>query len=911
MTERKPNKYAIRATLPAVLRYAAIFAALLTIIAVGIGFYVATSKPEFRGKEFPAALSKNLTGVVNGYKRRETENGIPKYMVVADIARTFDDNHQELDNVRLELYKNGDTAVFDSIASEKAVYIPKAGTKDFTIFFAGDVLLKTSDALQVRTDQLNYKSETKIALAEEYLEFDRGGISGNSVGATVEIEKKLLALHRDVHVSAIGGTGDEIDKMGIKSAEMNANNAVVDGVAEIVRLRGAVDINVVPAEKSGYRQPTSIHARSADVFFEEKAVRRVELENDVVISQPGSGGNDGGMTSRAGRAVAEITGQVDRVEMSRGVTIETVRDGKKISSKSSNAVYRRASAMYELNGGVLIESIRNDSPVKATSENAVYHQTTGEIQLRGNAVLSQGGDKITGETLKGLLNSDNRLVFASSESSAKLNQQRSGRRVEASSDSMKAWFDNGQEVSRAEARGRSVINVVPDEKSRYSSFEVKAPTGVDFKFEAGGTIAEIRTLGRTTLALDPGSNPSDRSYRSVTADEIRTFFRPSTNELSEAKAKGDAVLSISPAAGSSSDYSTQVRSESLQCSFYPGNNARSCVTGKPGTAERTFSSGARPKQKIQADTLTADFDAKSKEVSLFKGSGNAKFNEGERNGIAGSITYSPIEKMVRLRNGEPTVWDNRARARAGAIDWDIGAEKSRLTGGVSTTYFNLRQTGGAAPFTESGTPVFITANEASFDHRARVAVYSGNARAWQEKNYVRGNSLQIEESAGRFLARGNVETGLYDVGKTVGGKNSKQPVFVKAGSMRYERAESRLSYNEKVDIRQGSERILADSAEVLLDSNNSLTKTVATGNVVITQPGRKATADWAAYDAIAETIEMKGDPASFVDSNSGSTSGKVVKVDLKSKKAVNSGSSTKNGSGRIRSVYKVRDGRLN
>jgi lipopolysaccharide export system protein LptA len=129
--------------------------------------------------------------------------------------------------------------------------------------------------------------------------------------------------------------------------------------------------------------------------------------------------------------------------------------------------------------------------------------------------------------------------------------------------------------------------------------------------------------------------------------------------------------------------------------------------------------------------------------------------------------------------------------------------------------------------------------------------------------------------------------------------------------MLYLRNESHIRYQSDVDMRQGTDRITAGLADVFLDADNSLSRTVAQNNVVITQPNRKATGDFAQYDAIAETVILKGNPARFSDSESGSTSGKTLSVDLKTKRAINNGSETKNGSGRIRSVYKVKNGRIN
>src|SRR6478672_7979155 len=93
-----------RTKMPVIMRWTAIFALVLTVVGIGIGFYRARSNKEFRMIPGLAELSKDVTAVVNGYERRETDGEVLKYYIKADKATTFSDNHQELDNAYLEAY---------------------------------------------------------------------------------------------------------------------------------------------------------------------------------------------------------------------------------------------------------------------------------------------------------------------------------------------------------------------------------------------------------------------------------------------------------------------------------------------------------------------------------------------------------------------------------------------------------------------------------------------------------------------------------------------------------------------------------------------------------------------------------------------------------------------------------------
>ena len=97
-------------------------------------------------KGLPTELSENVLAEVSGYERRESEGDVVKYYIKADKAKTFTDNHQELENVFLQVYdETGEK--FDQMTAAKAIYIP-AENKNFTAFFAGDVNIETRDSLK-------------------------------------------------------------------------------------------------------------------------------------------------------------------------------------------------------------------------------------------------------------------------------------------------------------------------------------------------------------------------------------------------------------------------------------------------------------------------------------------------------------------------------------------------------------------------------------------------------------------------------------------------------------------------------------------------------------------------------------------------------------------------------------------
>lgn len=97
----------------------------------------------------------------------------------------------------------------------------------------------------------------------------------------------------------------------------------------------------------------------------------------------------------------------------------------------------------------------------------------------------------------------------------------------------------------------------------------------------------------------------------------------------------------------------------------------------------------------------------------------------------------------------------------------------------------------------------------------------------------------------------------------------------------------------------------AASADVYLDDRNELSKTVAETSVVITQPGRKATGNWAQYSAGDEVAILRGSPASVSDAANGTSQAAELTFMMRENRVVSEAKTHGSTGGRIRSTYKV------
>ncbi len=990
MSERPSIKnLQFRAKLPLIFRGLALLALIATVIFIGVGFYRGKTNPDFRMKGLPTSLSKDVKAVVNGYERRESEGNVPKYVVKADKATTFADDHQELENAYLEAYdETGEK--FDKITANKAIYIP-AENKNFHAYFTGNVQIETRDNLNVKTEQLAYDREFEIAESEELIEFSRDNMSGKSFGARVYAKEKRLELLHDVELNAVDEGNIKLAKITSGKAtieqnnetatfEQNANAEVSQKDAETVYAKAEkivarfqnkqIDKLEMIDNVEVTQKPSDVKAKYATAFFSNKKLNKVDLKESVEVTNK----EDGKFSKiNANSATAFFENGLKKVDLAENVNIENTENGRFIKARgnSATAFFDKTLQRAELNENVEIESKNgNESPTKIRSQIAVYdknadkfdlkngveittsqdnqltvirsndatyEQTNGKVFLIGNSQITQGNDIVKGDKINATLDENKKLRTAKTIGNAYL-KQITDKTTEVFANEMDANFDANQKISLANARGNvrtnsnsaensinlngsdsvtlnfangilqkatangnSNVSVIPTQPQEYTQVTLSALRSINVFF-ANGNVANMQTDGRTTINLKAPNNSPDAANKKLTADSIKTALAANGKDLTKAEAVGNAELIVEPLRNSSENYNTKINAAKFDCDFFAGNNAKNCIAnGKTKTVRvPTVKSDKRGTQTLFAERLNASFNQKTQDIEQFDAIGGAKFTELDRTGLANQMSFNANDEIVRLRGGEPTFFDSSARAKASEIDWDTRNQKTSLRGKVGTTYYSQKTSNGSTPFTKTNAPVFITADNAQIDNSNEIGVYTGNARAWQDNNFVKADKLVFNQKAKRMDGEGNVQSLLYDT------KNGKKPVFASSNKIGYDDGKKYLRYEGNVDIRQDSDRLTAEIADVYLNENNEVRQTILQNNVVIIQPKRKARGDFAQYTANDETFILRGNPATIDDAEQGSSQGSQLSFNQKDKTFSSESKSTKTNNGRIRTVYKVK-----
>jgi LPS export ABC transporter protein LptC len=761
----------LRARVPAIARGLALLLLIGGGIFVGISYYKMRNNVPFRLKSEAPALSKEITGIIDGYERRITKNDRLYLWLRAARDVSYADGHHELETVNLQVFPaTGDKP--DQITADRAIYDEKSQSGQFN----GNVQIETHDALKVKTDSLIYHENSKIAETSSPITFERENVSGRSVGALVDNEKKRMDL------------------------------------------RSQVEVTVAPA---AFEKPNP-------------------------------------------------------------------KDPKASKLKGSRA-----------------------KPVTIHSAQAVFEQTTMRLSFSGGATAEQDQDIMSGDNLTAILNDKKKLEKIEMRGNSYLRSMDVGHAAEAHAVDMDFFLDSDQRLQRAYGSR----DIRAQTLNADSEMQLSGANGLELTFQALGDrslLKEMRADGRSVVTLSaPKSRANDprSASKRLTADAIKMSWRATGKDLDKAEAVGNAELYVEPVQKTAKADRKTLTAPRFDCDFFEmGNIARNCTA--TGGAKAVFDP-LQPSEKHGIRTMTAQkmaalFVRETQDVDKVDATGDAKFNENDRNGTANTVSYNASDETVRLRGGDPTVWDSRARTTAIEIDSNNATHISSCRGKVKTTYYSQEQTNGAAPFQKVKSPVYLLGDRAELNHDSGMATYSGNARMWQDDNFVRADTIVLYHEQKQMEGRGHVQSALYQAKQKTGNATAVIPVFATADFMKYSDPDRLLHYETNVDIKQGTDRMTSGVADVYLQKDgNEVERTIAQRNVVLIQPGKRGTGDWCQYTNIDEVAVLKGNPAHVEDAEQGTTDGNRLTLYRRENKVVVDDARGPQSPGRVRSTHKV------
>jgi lipopolysaccharide export system protein LptA len=591
-----------------------------------------------------------------------------------------------------------------------------------------------------------------------------------------------------------------------------------------------------------------------------------------------------------------------------------------VSGTTTGAVVEQKSKRLELKKDVQLtiapsESVKSASrskPVTIKAVHGTFDQHSMQLTFAGGVTVEQDTDVLSGDNLNAFLNQQTRLERAELRGNSDLRVVDPGRAAEVHSLNMDFFMDKDQRLERAVANNDVTARTLEGD----SDVQISGSNSLEVMFQANkddSLLKQMNAGGRSVITMSaPKSKANDprAANKRLTANEVKLFWRITGRDLEKAQANGDAELFIEPVVSSTKAERKKLNAPQFDCDFFEaGNLARSCKAsgGAKATLDPMQPAQDRGTRTLTSQNMTAVFLKDTQDVERVDAQGDGKFNENDRNGVAANVSYTTADQTVRMRGGDPTVWDSRGRTKAVELDADLANDVSYARGRTTTTYYSQEQTNGATPFSKTKSPVYIASERGEFRHQSGQAIYMGSARAWQDDNYVRGDKLVIYVNDKRMEASGHVQTTIYNAKKRLENNNTVVPVFASADSMFYSDPDRTIHYEGNVDIKQDTDRLTSDVADVyLLKETNEVDKTIAQRNVVLTQPNRKGTGDWVEYTSANEVAVLKGNPARVEDVEQGNTQGSRLTLSVRDGKVTADDARGPLSPGRVRSTHKIR-----
>ncbi|HZJ43552.1 MAG TPA: LPS export ABC transporter periplasmic protein LptC [Pyrinomonadaceae bacterium] len=656
------------------------------------------------------------------------------------------------------------------------------------------------------------------------------------------------------------------------------------------------DVGEVPdqisANRAVYMPDSSVITFQGNVKIDTKESLRVNTET-LVFDQ----------NNKISRTDAPLTFEKETI---KGTSVGAVVDQntKRLDLKNSVAITVTPKSEPQ--------SKTPGSPATIKSAQATFEQEIMKLSFAGGVTVEQNRDIMSGDTIHANLNQKQQLEKVEVRGNAYLRAMEPGNSAEVHSLNMDFYLDENQLLQRAVGWD----DVIARSLDADSDMQLNAGNSIEVYFQAKNGVSlltEMKALGKSVVTLSaPKSKASDprAAAKRLTGDSVKLTWRGSGKDLDRAEVAGGAELFVEPVVKNALAERKTLTAQQFNCEFFEaGNLTKACKANGNSKAvlEPVMPTPKRGTRTITSQDMAANFVRETQDIERLDAQGDAKFNENDRNGIAENISYTSGDQTVRLRGGEPTVWDARARTKGLELDSDLVNNVSYGRGKIATTYYSQEQTNGATPFAKVKSPVFITSDRAEFRHESGLGIYTGNARAWQDDNFVKGDKISIYTNEKRMESAGHVQTALYNAKRRTDGASSVVPVFAVSDSMFYADTDRIIHYEGNVDIKQSPDRLTGGVADVYLaKETNDMERTVAQRNVVLTQPSRRGTGDWVEYTAATEVAVLKGNPARVQDAEKGDTQGERLTLSVRDSIVTADDARGPQSPGRIRSTHKIK-----
>jgi lipopolysaccharide export system protein LptA len=392
------------------------------------------------------------------------------------------------------------------------------------------------------------------------------------------------------------------------------------------------------------------------------------------------------------------------------------------------------------------------------------------------------------------------------------------------------------------------------------------------------TIVHTEENVKLTQHQKPATASATAQDLELTAPVVDFWLSPG-NLLKRAQTSGAAKITIRPTTSSpgqqtlitAGKFTGRFDQFGQLSSVHGAPNGR-IVNQNPGQNERVSTS----------DTLDASFRTGVGIESIVQ-QGRVFYVDDERKAWSDRARYTPADQMLFL-TGSPRVIDGSSTTTAHTMRMNRATGDAFAEGDIRSTYSELKEQPNGA-LLASSSPIHVTSRSMTGHRSSAAAVYSGDARLWQDANLVKAPSIEFDRDHRSMVAEGSptqpVSTTLVQVDKN--GKVT--PIAITSAQLTYTDSERKAHFDGGVEAKGADATITSVQADVFLQpreqgSNNQplegpgkIDHIIAREHVVMTQPTRRGTGDNLVYTAADDKFVLTGGPPSIFDAERGRTTG--------------------------------------
>src|SRR5580704_6802346 len=291
---------------------------------------------------------------------------------------------------------------------------------------------------------------------------------------------------------------------------------------------------------------------------------------------------------------------------------------------------------------------------------------------------------------------------------------------------------------------------------------------------------------------NPATAPSSAQDLELTAQGMDFFMADYSHadegsHLDRAETSGAAQITVHPAAGSAQQ--TLVTAAKFEAHFDNSGQFTS-VHGAPD-ARIVSQNPGEPDRVSTSRVVDAAFQPGSGIQSIVQ-QGSVAYVDGERKAWGERARYTPTDQVLIL-TGSPRVTDGGMTTTANSMRLNRATGDAFAEGDVKSTYSDLKpQPGGA--LLSSSTPIHVTAHSMTVHGTSAIALYTGDARLWQDANIVEAQSIEFDRDHRSMIALGSdasktVSTILFQASRS-DKSPSEKPTLIAITSSRFTYADS-------------------------------------------------------------------------------------------------------------------------